>query len=568
MAEKPPETIHCCEICGQEGLRDEEMRTHMLLIHIEGATSCPFCDLSDISVDEMIVHVNSVHLDYLTPDEEYKPVCTDYKPQITIDGACASPSRYNANYNHNFNANSLLDSPQRSQLSLNLKSWKNPCSASINDGGRQGQRARIQTPTPNDGITTHCPICGHCERSPTKLQEHVNRQHFDLTSPSFPDISPLDGESYFNCPLCMRHFESSPDLELHVNMEHKDILSPAQSAQVSKADCVLAQEIEKKEKDARKLREQREFEMLRAQYGMDNHGNFREQSLTNMQRAVYAGEMSVADYYNRQVELKVAEMNGVDDGHSCSLVPKIRAVSLSSNNITRTWMCTTVDHYGSTYGDKGWGCGYRNIQMLLSSLMHHTGYNEKLFNGKNTMPSISKLQELIEAAWRKGFDPQGCEQLGGKLFNTRKWIGATEVVTFLNSFRVRGQLVDFHRPTTDDGTHPELFHWILEYFQKQDDFKPPIYLQHQGHSRTVVGCEQLKDNSIRLLIFDPSHNKIQMEQFSNTAIASNAMRLIRRPLAAMKARQYQIVAVNGIIETEQEYQQSKLLRSILIPEDC
>lgn len=58
--------------------------------------------------------------------------------------------------------------------------------------------------------------------------------------------------------------------------------------------------------------------VLQAQYGMDNEGNFKEQSLTNMQRAVYSGELSVADYYERQIELKMAESNGVDDGSSCT----------------------------------------------------------------------------------------------------------------------------------------------------------------------------------------------------------------------------------------------------------
>ena len=37
-----------------------------------------------------------------------------------------------------------------------------------------------------------------------------------------------------------------------------------------------------------------------------------------------------------------------------------------------------------------------------------------------TMPSISKLQRIIEAAWQAGFDRMGCEQLGGKLLNTRQ----------------------------------------------------------------------------------------------------------------------------------------------------
>lgn len=33
--------------------------------------------------------------------------------------------------------------------------------------------------------------------------------------------------------------------------------------------------------------------------------------------------------------------------------------------------------------------------------------------------------------------------------------------------------------------------------------KPPIILQHKGHSRTVVGVEQVKNGVINLLTFDP-----------------------------------------------------------------
>lgn len=64
------------------------------------------------------------------------------------------------------------------------------------------------------------------------------------------------------------------------------------------------------------------------------------------------------------------------------LIPKIRAFSTASANVEHTWLCTTVDHYASTYGDKGWGCGYRNIQMMLSSLVHSTTYSNRLFSGK------------------------------------------------------------------------------------------------------------------------------------------------------------------------------------------
>ena len=53
------------------------------------------------------------------------------------------------------------------------------------------------------------------------------------------------------------------------------------------------------------------------------------------------------------------------------------------------------------------------------------------------IPSIPKIQQLIEAAWERGFDKQGCEQLGGKVYNSTKWIGATEIVATLASLKVR-----------------------------------------------------------------------------------------------------------------------------------
>lgn len=179
-------------------------------------------------------------------------------------------------------------------------------------------------------------------------------------------------------------------------------------------------------------------------------------------------------------------------------------------------------------------------------------------------------------------------------------------MNFINDCRC--QLVDFHKPTGPDGTHPELFLWVLRYFHNGGDFIPPLYLQHQGeitfdvygmisnlklmflgHSRTVMGCEQLRDGSLNLLVLDPSHSPYQMGQLSDTSTAPAAMRLIRKSEAAMKAKQYQIVAVIGTIDSESQYQvnkcklvcglravdgfnffilqQSKVLRGTRIPQD-
>uniref|UniRef100_A0A1B0DGS9 Zinc finger-containing ubiquitin peptidase 1 n=1 Tax=Phlebotomus papatasi TaxID=29031 RepID=A0A1B0DGS9_PHLPP len=413
----------------------------------------------------------------------------------------------------------------------------------VTNGGGQGSPLRSQlglklkthTPATTKASPLQCPLCPYTSDNSTVLEEHINRSHFDPLSPSVNSAvagassgTDCSTQSALQCPICVRSFQSVSDLELHVNIEHRDILSPGKidpngtcgskegvTNGHSENLCPICsmslenmktQEMEVHidshfvktplapssesdlEKQAQKLREQREFEMLRAQYGMDDQGNFREQSAAAMQRAVYAGEMSVADYYERQVGLRAAESHGIDDGTSCtkSVAPRVLSLSSSSPGVIKSLVCSAVDHYASSYGDKGWGCGYRNLQMLLSSLLQNTTYNEALYSAwgnqgpsRTAMPSISRLQVMVEAAWNQGFDVQGSESLGCKLQNTRKWIGATEVFTVLSWLRINCHFVDFHRPTSSDGRHPELFNWVLKYFEEPRVHTPPLYLQHQ-----------------------------------------------------------------------------------------
>lgn len=478
-------------------------------------------------------------------------------------------------------------SPLRSQLGLKLKANNKP---------------KITIPTIPSPLM--CFMCPYTSENPKTLEEHINRSHFDPISPGLISSgggahggssasNHVDTLEAFQCPICVRCFETCDDLEIHVNHDHRDILSPAKvDSKTScatttltngdEASCNLCpvcgisfnemktQEMEMHieshftkspvaiapdlEKEAQKLREQREFEMLRAQYGMDDEGNFREQSAVAMQRAVYAGEMSVADYYCRQVGLRAAESNGHDDGSSCtkSVAARVASLSSASAGVIKSYVCSGIDHYASSYGDKGWGCGFRNIQMLLSSLFLNPNYNEMLRAaiGSNSMPSISRLQKLVESAWAQGFDVQGKEQLGGKLQNTRKWIGATEIMTLLSWMRIECQMIDFHRPTASNGCHPDLFSYVLRYFEQPRPHTPPLYLQHQGHSRTIIGIEQ-KTSGLTLLILDPSHSPRQVASLGSS---QDTLRLIRRGPNAMKAPQYQIVSVVGKLDTEEEYQ--------------
>uniref|UniRef100_A0A182VTS0 Zinc finger-containing ubiquitin peptidase 1 n=1 Tax=Anopheles minimus TaxID=112268 RepID=A0A182VTS0_9DIPT len=436
-----------------------------------------------------------------------------------------------------------------------------------------------------------CPICNRTFESGSDLELHVNIEHRDILSPAKADNGratngtpsgaaahngSYGGGSSSLCPVCGISFDHMKTQDMEYHIEKHFSKSPQNPYQGGAAGggagnnpSAVAVDLEKQ---AQKLREQREFEMLRAQYGMDDQGNFREQSAAAMQRAVYAGEMSVADYYERQVGLRAAESHGVDDGSSCtkSVSPRVLSLSSSSPNVIKTYVCSSVDHYASSYGDKGWGCGYRNLQMMLSSLLQNTSYNEALYSAwgshgpaRTAMPSISRLQRMVEAAWAQGFDIQGSEQLGCKLYNTRKWIGATEIVTVLSWLRIRCELVDFHRPTSADGRHPELFNWVLRYFEEPRIHTPPLYLQHQGHSRTIIGIEQ-RTSGLSLLVLDPSHGPRQVAALGSS---QDSLRLIRKNSAAMRAPQYQVVAVKGLIDTEDQYQASKVLKSLRIPPD-
>lgn len=56
-----------------------------------------------------------------------------------------------------------------------------------------------------------------------------------------------------------------------------------------------------------------------------------------------------------------------------------------------------------------------------------------MFGGSGCVPGIVLLQGWIERAWADGYDPDGCEQLGGpgSLLGSEKWIGSTECATLL-----------------------------------------------------------------------------------------------------------------------------------------
>lgn len=636
---------YTCDLCGQDGLTDEDMRTHILIEHVEGEVSCPFCDLAGTTAEEMNIHVNCEHLNFRSPSEESNGIMVPYssvtaspcssdngppsppimgRPNVMILSKTGSTDDSPSSDGTSFSKLSGQQSLKRARLRLDVASSHSVGSlirvdSQGSDSSSSGKKHRPRTTTlpSSDGTVTNlfvCPMCDWHTTSSDEITHHVNVKHLDLLSPQKmlniddqnnvivgPSTSTGSSGATYACPICGLTKSDSKMLERHVNLQHRDILSPgdvsdtdnnnasplcecpvcgmefsdsdslaihvdghfsADETPTDPRDRQLAQELNRREKAALQQQEQCSFKKLQEQYGMKGNDNYKKQSERHLERGFSSGQLSIADYYVK----KHAAKSSVDDGHSCTkgIIQKLKAYYKSCPDVVNHWLCSETDHCAVSYGDKGWGCGYRNLQMILSCLATSATYEPVIFNGCSVIPSIPKIQKLIEAAWQKGFDLQGCEQLGGKVTNSTKWIGATDIVATLSSLKIKCRLIDFHAPTSEDGTHPRLFEWVRDYFLAgTTSFKPPLYLQHQGHSRTIIGVEQLQSGSLQLLLFDPSSSKKHMLQFVH-GINANLMKSIRRPLHSMRAKQYQIVAVTGIL-TEADYEDSKVLKSERIP---
>lgn len=169
-----------------------------------------------------------------------------------------------------------------------------------------------------------------------------------------------------------------------------------------------------------------------------------------------------------------------------------------------------------------------------------------------------------------GFDPQGAAQLKHRVVNTRKWIGTTEVYTMLTYLGVWCTILDFDRLSAGDTpTHQLLLDWIQSYFENnsnssssdnaferlkgnnsvQKTNRPPLYLQHAGHSRTVIGIEIGKDGkACHLIVLDPGRRRPE-ENNNNNNNAATCLRSYRiSPEVLAKKNQYQLLVLGEVVD--------------------
>ncbi|KAF8894407.1 peptidase family C78-domain-containing protein [Infundibulicybe gibba] len=186
--------------------------------------------------------------------------------------------------------------------------------------------------------------------------------------------------------------------------------------------------------------------------------------------------------------------------------------------------------------DTGWGCGhvFKSLQVPNKQSNHSSRYRNFLMAcaalmGQPTQPSyrsllkepiepgVRNLQAWIEAAWADGFDVEGARDLK-KLVGTSKWLGASDLWVAFSYRGIPAELVDFDLKQRQDVQ--VIIDWVVNYFtpglQADEEAahsaspvvatdKMPLILQHDGHSRTIVGYEVTKTGLVNLLMFDPSY---------------------------------------------------------------
>ncbi|KAJ6618321.1 peptidase family C78-domain-containing protein [Mycena sp. CBHHK59/15] len=187
--------------------------------------------------------------------------------------------------------------------------------------------------------------------------------------------------------------------------------------------------------------------------------------------------------------------------------------------------------------DAGWGCGYRNFLILCTALMDQP-FQPMYFAllDHPTSPSVHNVQRWIEDAWEAGYDKEGAQQLK-KLVGTKKWVGTADLYVAFTFRGIPCNLVDFEIKKGAGGVDI-LINWVVKYFSSSNSLdsaadagaaNPPLspttrtvnkvllgaspvvvtshmpfILQHDGHSRVIIGYEVSKTGAVNLLVFDPS----------------------------------------------------------------
>lgn len=227
-----------------------------------------------------------------------------------------------------------------------------------------------------------------------------------------------------------------------------------------------------------------------------------------------------------------------------------------------------------------WSCGFRNLQMLLVTLVpslppEHIYFDNGSWNGQAfRVPSLQQLQASLERSWRAGYDPDGAQHYQNRILGKNSKIGAVEVSTTLSFMSIDSVVVQF---ITCPESRGKLGPFCSTYFGKEADCCPfcrtvaipscltiakqvvnstcrivpsarrskrcgcpviPLYLQWEGHSVTIIGVEESKIGlPLNLLVLDP----LQRSATTRGAILRQRLTPLRLALQPLSRKDCQVV---------------------------
>lgn len=187
-------------------------------------------------------------------------------------------------------------------------------------------------------------------------------------------------------------------------------------------------------------------------------------------------------------------------------------------DVRRAHICGDLDLHASPSAG-GPDIGFRNVAMMLSSLLPHEQVGDSLrAAGVFDAPAPKEVARLVEAAWKRGYDPRGAASFDNKL--TGKWIGAVEVAVLLHSLGLRARVKAFDNRSAI--ARKRFLDWVFAYFESSSGGAnvlvhgtgrgdggnrrcvAPLFLQWEGHSVTVCGAERTRKGETRILVLDPA----------------------------------------------------------------
>lgn len=244
-----------------------------------------------------------------------------------------------------------------------------------------------------------------------------------------------------------------------------------------------------------------------------------------------------------------------------NLVPILARLSKLDPNVSRAFYCDPAVRHVAKLPREGGFCGYRNIQMLISYIRDAKAPGYEHFD-KKRLPSILKLQDMIENAWDRGFNAAGRKETGG-IRMTRKYIGTPEAQALLLSLDIEAEAQALFAKDKVEA-YRNLMEVVWSHFESGVEHdntdkivmtdKPPLFFQHRGHSLTIVGIETDNEERPNLVVFDPTYNPSKQLRrlalnnkltFGSTT-PEKFMKVYRRDeLYLGRYREFELIKVNG-----------------------